>query len=143
MVPFDVQLLWWMILHYGKIAEMKTGEWKTLVATLPVYLNALSKKWVHLVTVNDYLATRDSEWMAHLYGWLGLSTWRNKGSSTTFASCRIWKRYYICRKFWIRFDYLRDNLVRSNSERQLLRRPLNFAIVDEVDSILIDEARTH
>ncbi len=143
MVPYDVQLLWWMILHYGKIAEMKTGEWKTLVATLPVYLNALAKKWVHVVTVNDYLATRDSEWMAHLYWWLWLTT----GSVTKAVQPHMRRAQYekditYVENSELGFDYLRDNLARSNSERQLLRRPLNFAIVDEVDSILIDEART-
>lgn len=143
MVPYDVQLLWWMILHYGKIAEMKTGEWKTLVATLPIYLNAISKKWVHLVTVNDYLATRDSEWMAHLYWWLGLTTWSvTKAVAPHLRRAEYEKDITYVENSELGFDYLRDNLVRSNTERQLLRRPLNFAIVDEVDSILIDEART-
>lgn len=143
MVPYDVQLLWWMILHYWKIAEMKTGEWKTLVATLPIYLNALSKKWAHLVTVNDYLATRDSEWMAHLYWWLGLTTWSvTKAVPPHLRRAEYEKDITYVENSELGFDYLRDNLVRSNSERQLLRRPLNFAIVDEVDSILIDEART-
>jgi preprotein translocase subunit SecA len=143
MVPYDVQLLGWMILHYWKIAEMKTWEGKTLVATLPVYLNALSKKWVHVVTVNDYLATRDSEWMSHLYGWLGLTT----GSVTKAVPPHLRRAEYekditYVENSELGFDYLRDNLVRSNKDRQLLRRPMNFAIVDEVDSILIDEART-
>jgi preprotein translocase subunit SecA len=143
MVPYDVQLLWWMILHYGKIAEMKTGEWKTLVATLPIYLNALSKKWAHLVTVNDYLATRDSEWMSHLYWWLGLTTWSvTKAVAPHLRRAEYEKDITYVENSELGFDYLRDNLVRSNAERQLLRRPLNFAIVDEVDSILIDEART-
>ncbi len=143
MVPYDVQLLGWIILHNGIIAEMKTGEWKTLVATLPVYLNALAKKWVHVVTVNDYLASRDSEWMAYLYNWLWLST----GSITKSTPLHTRRQEYekditYVENTELGFDYLRDNLVKSNAERQLLWRPLHYAIVDEVDSILIDEART-
>lgn len=143
MVPYDVQMLGGIILHNGTIAEMKTGEGKTLVATLPVYLNALAGKGVHVVTVNDYLASRDSEWMAYLYGWLGLST----GSITKKTPLHVRREEYSKDITYVEnselgFDYLRDNLVKSNNERQLLFRPLHFAIVDEVDSILIDEART-
>ena len=143
MIPYDVQLIWWIILHQGKIAEMKTWEGKTLVAVAPVYLNALTGKWVHVVTVNDYLASRDSEWMAHVYTWLGLSVW-----SVVKSTPLQWRRdeyakditYVENTELW--FDYLRDNLVKSMKERSLTRRPLNYAIVDEIDSILIDEART-
>ena len=138
---FDVQLIGGMVLHYGKIAEMGTGEGKTLMATLPVYLNALSGKGVHVVTVNDYLAQRDAEQMGRLYGWLGLSTGVNLsqmdhdtkqkayGSDITYGTNNEYG-----------FDYLRDNMVYESRER--VQRPLNFAVVDEVDSILIDEART-
>ena len=143
MIPYDVQLIWWIILHQGKIAEMKTWEGKTLVAVAPVYLNALTGKWVHVVTVNDYLASRDSEWMAHVYTWLGLTVW-----SVVKSTPLQWRReeyakditYVENTELW--FDYLRDNLVKSMKERSLTRRPLNYAIVDEIDSILIDEART-
>lgn len=143
MVPYDVQLLGGIVLHNGTIAEMKTGEGKTLVATLPVYLNALAGKGVHVVTVNDYLASRDSEWMAYLYAWLGLTT----GSITKKTPLHVRRAEYekditYVENSELGFDYLRDNLVRSNKDRQLLFRPLHFAIVDEVDSILIDEART-
>nr|WP_314540441.1 preprotein translocase subunit SecA [uncultured Massilia sp.] len=138
---FDVQLIGGMVLHYGKIAEMGTGEGKTLMATLPVYLNALSGKGVHVVTVNDYLAQRDAEQMGRLYGWLGLTTGINLsqmdhatkqsayGSDITYGTNNEYG-----------FDYLRDNMVYDASER--VQRTLNFAVVDEVDSILIDEART-
>ena len=138
---FDVQLIGGMVLHYGKIAEMGTGEGKTLMATLPVYLNALSGKGVHVVTVNDYLAQRDAEQMGRLYGWLGLTTGVNLsqmdhdskqqayGSDITYGTNNEYG-----------FDYLRDNMVYDAKER--VQRTLNFAVVDEVDSILIDEART-
>jgi len=138
---FDVQLVGGMVLHYGKIAEMGTGEGKTLMATLPVYLNALSGKGVHVVTVNDYLAQRDAEQMGRLYGWLGLTTGVNLsqmdhdskqqayGSDITYGTNNEYG-----------FDYLRDNMVYDVRER--VQRGLNFAVVDEVDSILIDEART-
>ena len=138
---FDVQLVGGMALHKGKIAEMRTGEGKTLMATLPVYLNALSGKGVHLVTVNDYLARRDAEWMGKLYGFLGLTTGMNlpdmesAGKQAAYA-CDI--TYGTNNEFG--FDYLRDNLEHEKTGRR--QRPLNFAIVDEVDSILIDEART-
>ena len=143
MIPYDVQMIWWIILHQGKIAEMKTWEGKTLVAVAPVYLNALSWKGVHVVTVNDYLASRDSEWMAHVYTWL----WLTVGSvvkSTPLARRReeYAKDITYVENTELGFDYLRDNLVKSMKERSLTWRPLNYAIVDEIDSILIDEART-
>ena len=138
---FDVQLIGGMILHEGKIAEMRTGEGKTLVATLPCYLNALSGKGVHVVTVNDYLARRDSEWMGRLYGALGLST----GVVVHSQSDQDKKHAYRCDVTYgqnneFGFDYLRDNM--KFSALDYVQRELNFAIVDEVDSILIDEART-
>lgn len=138
---FDVQLIGGMVLHLGRVAEMKTGEGKTLVATLPVYLNALSGKGVHVVTVNDYLARRDSEWMGQLYRFLGMETGviihglndserkRNYGADITYGTNNEFG-----------FDYLRDNMKFRLDD--FVQRELNFAIVDEVDSILIDEART-
>ena len=138
---FDVQLIGGMFLHYGKIAEMGTGEGKTLMATLPAYLNALSGKGVHVVTVNDYLAQRDAEWMGQLYGWLGLTTGINLSQMEHDAKQGAYAAditYGTNNEFG--FDYLRDNMVYDASER--VQRGLNFAIVDEVDSILIDEART-
>ncbi len=141
MRPFDVQLIGGMVLHDGCIAEMKTGEGKTLVATLPVYLNALSGKGVHVVTVNDYLAKRDSEWMARLYGFLGLST----GVIVHGMSDEERRAAYACDVTYgtnneLGFDYLRDNM--KYERDQMVQRGHSFAIVDEVDSILIDEART-
>src|SRR5450631_2552000 len=138
---FDVQLKGGMVLHNGSIAEMRTGEGKTLVATLPVYLNALEGKGVHLITVNDYLATRDAEWMGRLYKWLGLSI----GTIVNQQQDADKRRAYqsdICygQNNEFGFDYLRDNM--KFSALEYMQRPLNFAIVDEVDSILIDEART-
>jgi len=138
---FDVQLIGGMCLHEGKIAEMKTGEGKTLVATLPVYLNALEGKGVHMVTVNDYLAKRDSEWMGQLYQFLGLTV----GLIVHDMDFPERKYSYGCDVTFgtnneFGFDYLRDNMV-IHSE-QMVQRPLHYAIVDEVDSILIDEART-
>ena len=138
---YDVQMLGGMVLHSGSIAEMRTGEGKTLVATLPVYLNALEGKGVHLITVNDYLATRDAEWMGRLYRWLGLSI----GTIVNQQSDEEKRRSYqsdICygQNNEFGFDYLRDNM--KFSALEYAQRPLNFAIVDEVDSILIDEART-
>ncbi|MGZ9204759.1 MAG: preprotein translocase subunit SecA, partial [Nitrospira sp.] len=157
---FDVQLIGGMILNRGRIAEMKTGEGKTLVATLPVYLNALEGKGAHLVTVNDYLAKRDAQWMAQLYYALGLSTGIIQHDASfiydpTFdASDKRLQHLRPCTRpeayraditygtnNEYGFDYLRDNLV-VNDLRQCVQRELNFAIVDEVDSILIDEART-
>ncbi len=138
---FDVQMLGGMALHHGKISEMRTGEGKTLTATLPVYLNALTGQGVHVVTVNDYLASRDATWMGRLYNFLGLSVGINLpnmpreekqaayGSDITYGTNNEYG-----------FDYLRDNMVYESGDR--VQRGLNFAIVDEVDSILIDEART-
>lgn len=138
---FDVQLMGGICLHNGNIAEMRTGEGKTLVATLPVYLNALTGKGVHVVTVNDYLATRDSEQMGRLYNFLGLST----GLIVANLDFNQRKEAYACDITYgtnneFGFDYLRDNMV--TDVVQMVQRPLNYAIVDEVDSILIDEART-
>jgi len=138
---FDVQLLGGMVLHFGKIAEMGTGEGKTLTATLPAYLNALSGKGVHIVTVNDYLAQRDAETMGKLYAWLGLTTGINLSQmehATKQAAYASDITYGTNNEFG--FDYLRDNMVFEASDR--VQRVLNFGIVDEVDSILIDEART-
>lgn len=138
---FDVQLLGGITLHEGKIAEMKTGEGKTLVATLPVYLNALEGKGVHLVTVNDYLARRDSEWMGQIYRFLGLSVGliaHGLDFSDRRAAYATDITYGTNNEFG--FDYLRDNMVIY--AEQMVQRPLHYAIVDEVDSILIDEART-
>ena len=138
---FDVQLIGGMVLHDGRIAEMRTGEGKTLVATLAVYLNALSDKGVHVITVNDYLAQRDSEWMAKLYGFLGLTTGvilsgQDNETKRVAYACDI--TYGTNNEYG--FDYLRDNMAFRNEDR--VQRGLNFAVVDEVDSILIDEART-
>lgn len=138
---YDVQLIGGMVLHYGKIAEMRTGEGKTLVATLPAYLNALSGKGVHVVTVNDYLARRDAEWMGRLYEFLGLTTGINLSQMShedKQAAYAADITYGTNNEFG--FDYLRDNMVFQMGER--VQRVLNYAIVDEVDSILIDEART-
>ncbi|MDA8441477.1 MAG: preprotein translocase subunit SecA [Peptococcaceae bacterium] len=138
---YDVQLIGGMVLHQGKIAEMRTGEGKTLVATLPAYLNALPGKGVHVVTVNDYLATRDSQWMGQIYNFLGLSVGlivhgiSHEERNAAYAADIT---YGTNNEFG--FDYLRDNMVTSHAA--LVQRPLNYAIVDEVDSILIDEART-
>ena len=138
---FDVQLLGGMVLHYGKIGEMRTGEGKTLAATLPAYLNALTGRGVHIVTVNDYLANRDAEWMGKVYRFLGLtvgvilSQMPHDQKQANYAADIT---YGTNNEFG--FDYLRDNMAMQASERY--QRPLNYAIVDEVDSILIDEART-
>ena len=141
MKHYRVQLIGGMVLHQGRIAEMKTGEGKTLVATLPVYLNALTGKGVHLVTVNDYLATRDIEWMGQLYNFLGLTTGCIVHGLTAEQRREAYGAditYGTNNEFG--FDYLRDNMVVYKEER--VQRKLNFAVVDEVDSILIDEART-
>src|SRR5436190_6735874 len=138
---FDVQLIGGMVLHKGRIAEMKTGEGKTLVATLPCYLNALEGKGVHVVTVNDYLATRDAEWMGKIYKFLGMSVGTVVHSQTDADKKRAYRSditYGQNNEFG--FDYLRDNM--KFSALEYAQRPLNYAIVDEVDSILIDEART-
>ena len=138
---FDVQLLGGIILHEGVIAEMKTGEGKTLVATLPVYLNALEGKGVHVVTVNDYLAKRDSQWMGKLYNFLGLSVGvivHGLTDEQRQFSYNSDITYGTNNEFG--FDYLRDNMKYEIS--QFVQRELNYAIVDEVDSILVDEART-
>ena len=138
---FDVQLIGGIILHQGRIAEMKTGEGKTLVATLPVYLNALTGKGVHVVTVNDYLAKRDSEWMGKLYKFLGLSVGLVIAGMNSMQKQQAYNSditYGTNNEYG--FDYLRDNMVIYKSE--MVQRPLNYAIVDEIDSILIDEART-
>ena len=159
---FDVQLIGGMVLHEGNVAEMKTGEGKTLVATLPVYLNALEGKGVHVVTVNDYLAQRDASWMGELYHFLGLSTgviindasfiYDPEYDNQSHEDPKMRKLRPVGRKEAYAaditygtnnefgFDYLRDNMV--NDADLLRQRELNFAIVDEVDSILIDEART-
>jgi len=141
MVHYRVQLIGGVVLHQGRIAEMKTGEGKTLVATLPVYLNALNGKGVHVVTVNDYLARRDSEWMGKIYRYLGLSVGLIVHDLDNDQRRRAYAAdvtYGTNNEFG--FDYLRDNMV--TYKEQMVQRPLNFAIVDEVDSILIDEART-
>ena len=141
MVPFDVQLIGGIVLHEGKISEMATGEGKTLVATMPVYLNALPGRGVHLVTVNDYLAKRDSEWMGLIYGFLGLKT----GVIVHGLDDEQRKTAYDCDVTYgtnneLGFDYLRDNM--KYRLEDMVQRGHAFAIVDEVDSILIDEART-
>ncbi len=138
---FDVQLIGGMVLNDNKIAEMRTGEGKTLTATLAVYLNAITGKGVHVVTVNDYLAQRDAEWMGRLYNFLGLSVGVNLSQMPHDEKQRAYNSditYGTNNEFG--FDYLRDNMVYDLSQR--VQRPLHYAIVDEVDSILIDEART-
>ena len=138
---YDVQLIGGIVLHKGMIAEMKTGEGKTLVATLAAYLNALTGKGVHIVTVNDYLAKRDAEWMGQVYRFLGLTVdyivhgKNDEERRAAYASDIIYGTNNE-----LGFDYLRDNMKFSLSE--MVQRPFNYAIVDEVDSILIDEART-
>ncbi len=141
MRPFDAQLVGGIVLHQGKIAEMKTGEGKTLAATLPAYLNALTGKGVHIITVNDYLAKRDTEWMGHIYKFLGLSVGsiiHGLDDSERHTAYRSDITYGTNNEFG--FDYLRDNM--KFDRDSLAQRELNFAIVDEVDSILVDEART-
>ncbi len=138
---YDVQLAGGLILHNGKIAEMKTGEGKTLVSTLPAYLNSLQGKGVHIVTVNDYLAQRDSAWMGKVFDYLGVST----GCITNNLEDRDRKKNYNCDITYatnneLGFDYLRDNMKYDLNE--MVQREHNFCIVDEVDSILIDESRT-
>ena len=138
---FDVQLIGGMVLHDGRIAEMKTGEGKTLVATLPAYLNALEGKGVHIVTVNDYLASRDANWMAPVYNYCGLTV----GLIVHGLSNAERKQAYLSDITYgtnneLGFDYLRDNMVIA--AENMVQRDLHYAIIDEVDSILIDEART-
>ena len=138
---FDVQLVGGLALHNGKVAEMRTGEGKTLTATLPVYLNALTGKGVHVVTVNDYLAQRDAQWMSRLYNFLGLSVGINLPQMPRDAKQAAYASditYGTNNEYG--FDYLRDNMVYEAADR--VQRGLAYAIVDEVDSILIDEART-
>ena len=138
---FDVQLIGGLVLHHGKIAEMKTGEGKTLVATLACYLNALEDKGVHVVTVNDYLAKRDSEWMGQVHEFLGMTVGcivSEMDDQERRVAYKADITYGTNNEFG--FDYLRDNMKYSLDE--MVQRPFNFAIVDEVDSILIDEART-
>ena len=142
---FDVQLIGGYFLHNGHIAEMRTGEGKTLVATLPAYLNALTGKGVHVITVNDYLAKRDSEWMGKIYKFLGLSVGVILSGGRTMDDFAAKKHAYDCDITYgtnneFGFDYLRDNMAQSPDA--LVQRPYNYAIIDEVDSILIDEART-
>src|SRR6266496_1892358 len=142
MVPYDVQLIGGIVLHQGKIAEMATGEGKTLVATLPLYLNALAGRGAHLVTVNNYLARRDSQWMGHLFTWLGLTVGCIDDTQPSTPERRA---AYLCDITYgtnneFGFDYLRDNMVGSLDHR--VQRGHVYAIIDEVDSILIDEART-
>ena len=138
---FDVQLVGGMVLHQGKIAEMRTGEGKTLVATLPVYLNVICGKTVHVVTVNDYLASRDAVWMGKIYEFLGLTV----GTVVSGQDPKAKREAYACDVVYgtnneYGFDYLRDNMAFSAEDK--VQRQLHFGIVDEVDSILIDEART-
>ena len=142
MVPYDVQLIGGVVLHQGRIAEMATGEGKTLVATLPLYLNALTGRGAHLVTVNNYLARRDSQWMGHVFKYLGLTVAclddTEPSSPERRAAYLADITYGTNNEFG--FDYLRDNMVFSLEQR--VQREHAFAIIDEVDSILIDEART-
>ena len=142
---FDVQLIGGYFLHNGHIAEMRTGEGKTLVATLPAYLNALTGKGVHVVTVNDYLAKRDAEWMGKIYKFLGLTVGVILSNGEGARDFEVKKHAYQCDITYgtnneFGFDYLRDNM--AGSKEMLVQRPFNYAIIDEVDSILIDEART-
>ncbi len=142
MVPYDVQLIGGMALHYGRVAEMATGEGKTLVATLPLYLNALAGRGAHLVTVNSYLAQRDSEWMGHVYTWLGLTVGcidLHEPNTPARREAYLADITYGTNNEY-GFDYLRDNMVHSLEQR--VQREHYYAIVDEVDSVLIDEART-
>lgn len=143
-VPYDVQILGGLVIHQGKIAEMKAGEGKTLTETMPVFLNALAGKGVHIITTNDYLAERDAKWMGKLYSYLGLTV----GYVTSEMKNEERRKAYLCDITYVTnqeigFDYLRDNLVFAREDRVLRKdHPLNFGIVDEIDSILIDESRT-
>ncbi len=141
MRPFDVQLIGGMVLHAGNIAEMRTGEGKTLMSTLPAYLNAISGDGVHIVTVNEYLAQRDADWMRPIYEFLGLTVGVSKSGQTSSEKRQAYESdITYATNNELGFDYLRDNLAFSTTDKS--QRGLNFAIVDEVDSILIDEART-
>ena len=141
MRPFDVQVLGAVVLHQGRIAEMKTGEGKTLVATLPAYLNALTGRGVHIVTVNDYLARRDREWMGPIFEFLGLKVGLVvQGLEPLQRRAEYSADIAYATNNELGFDYLRDNMVIYRDE--MVQQDLNYAIVDEVDSILIDEART-
>ena len=138
---YDVQLLGGIVLHKGQIAEMKTGEGKTLVCTLPAYLNGLTGKGVHVVTVNDYLARRDAEWMGQVHRFLGLSV----GLIQSGMNPTERRKNYACDITYttnseLGFDYLRDNMAVSMEE--VVQRPFNYCVIDEVDSVLVDEART-
>ena len=138
---FDVQMIGGMVLHTGKIAEMRTGEGKTLTATLPTYLNALTAKGVHVITVNDYLARRDADWSRELFEFLGMTVGCNVPGMSPDMKREAYNAdvtYGTNNEFG--FDYLRDNMAFSPQDR--VQRPLHYAVVDEVDSILIDEART-
>lgn len=139
--PFFVQIIGALAIHYGNIAEMKTGEGKTLTAVLPAYLNALTGKGVHIITVNEYLASRDAEWMGGIHRFLGLTVGVNKRDMTPEEKRDAYNSDILySTNNEIGFDYLRDNMVVRKEDR--VQRPLNFAIIDEVDSVLIDEART-
>ena len=141
MRPFDVQLIGGMVLHDGNIAEMRTGEGKTLMSTLPAYLNTISSDGVHIVTVNEYLAQRDADWMRPIYEFLGLNVGVSKsGQSQDEKRAAYEADITYATNNELGFDYLRDNLAFATVDKA--QRKLNFAIVDEVDSILIDEART-
>lgn len=141
MIPYDVQLVWWLAIHEWNIAEMKTWEWKTLVATMPAYLNALTWNTVHIVTVNDYLASRDAEEMWILYNMLGLSVWVVTHEQTKDQKQESYKKDIVyATNNELGFDYLRDNMVVKKEDKT--QSKIFFAIIDEVDSILIDEART-
>ena len=139
--PYYVQIIGGLAIHYGNISEMKTGEGKTLTSTMPAYLNALTGEGVHIITVNEYLAGRDAEWMGEIYRFLGLTVGVNYRELTPKEK----REAYNCDILYstnneIGFDYLRDNMVVKATDR--VARPYNFAIIDEVDSVLIDEART-
>ena len=139
--PYKVQIIGGLAIHYGNIAEMKTGEGKTLTSTMPAYLNALEGKGVHIVTVNEYLSTRDAEWMGKVYELLGITVGINKKELTPQEKKEAYKQdITYTTNNELGFDYLRDNMVVRSENR--VQRGLNFAIIDEVDSILIDEART-
>lgn len=141
MIPFKVQVMGGIAIHKGDIAEMRTGEGKTLTATMPTYLNALAGRGVHVITVNEYLSSVQSEEMAQLYNFLGLSVGLNLNSKTTAEKREAYLQdITYSTNNELGFDYLRDNMVNYAEERVM--RPLHFAIIDEVDSILIDEART-